>query len=709
MDKFKNSKLSFKILVVIVLSLILILLPLSSIVVGQVTFYVTNDINAMFNAKTELNVSKVKAIMGDSFTILGDLQNYLEDYIEDYSDAPRTTNGALDVELETSRIYNAPIVEKNTELENYILSTAWSALKNNVSIIGFNVFFEPYAFDPLTKIYGFESYDENAINETVIPNTDYNQYSNKEYYIIPKETKDIYITSPKIKDNGNTTFFISYPIIQNNEFKGIIAVEFLAGSFNQINLNEDNYPTLNTSILDENFNIIYNGESSQYLNMNMSDFLNSKDRLEWNNLAEKNQYFEIITQSADGTNYQRYLSPIRMGDRLWWVHLYVTVNDLYDTIYQLTTLILGILTISLGMLVLITMRTLKVTLAPIDQLLVAANNMADGNLNVYLNCPYNDEIGQLGAVFMNMSTILNNIIHDIEVILSNMAHGDFTSCSDMKANYVGTFSPIKQSLIQINKKLSQTLSDISHSARELNIGAEDIAKSAIELAEGTTEQNEIIREFMDITDEISKNIKTTIDQAEETSLISKAAKLKANEGSIAMKKMLDSMNEIDNSTRTISIVLNTIQNIATQTNLLALNAAIEAARAGGEFEEGFAVVANEIRDLATRSSATVKEIEDILKTSIDDISKGQDMAKITADSLKEIITAIDKNTENANNLLVSSDLQKESLEDLLKDTEKISDVIQSNAATSEQSAAISQQLAAQAEHLANLMEYFKTK
>ncbi|ONI39250.1 hypothetical protein AN640_01820 [Candidatus Epulonipiscium fishelsonii] len=173
--------------------------------------------------------------------------------------------------------------------------------------------------------------------------------------------------------------------------------------------------------------------------------------------------------------------------------------------------------------------------------------------------------------------------------------------------------------------------------------------------------------------------------------------------------MLNSINEINESTKTISVVLSIIQNIATQTNLLAFNAGIEAARAGREFESGFSVVANEIRELAIRSGITVKGIEEIIANNIRNVERGQEMAKSTVAILNEIIITIDQNAENANNLLITSESQKEGLEELLLDTEKISEVIETNSVTSEESAAVSEQLAAQAEHLSTLMEYFKTK
>ncbi|ONI46463.1 hypothetical protein AN640_03450 [Candidatus Epulonipiscium fishelsonii] len=535
MEKFKNSKLSFKIVFIITAALMLILLPLSTIIIGQVNYQINNDIHDIFKSKAELNASKVQAVMGDSFTMLEDLKNYLENYMGDYTHVHRTTAGMLDIETENSSVYNVPIAKQNVELETYILSTAWSALKNNLSIAGFGVFFEPYAFDPLNKVYGIEAYDENAKNRTVIPVTDYNNYAQKEYYSVPKETKEMYITSPAMQDDGSIRFFISYPIIQNNGFKGVVGIEFLLSSFEYTDLEDEKYSTLFTSILNEDFNVVYSGEDTTYLNLNVPSYLSSKDKAKWDTLSRKNEFFEIITEDTYGKKHKRYVYPIKVGEKNWWIYISVALRDLYAPIYQIVILASEIALVSIVTLILIAIRTLKRVLEPMNQLLIVANNMAAGNLNIHLDLPYEDEIGQLGRVFIHMSRTLNNIIRDIETILEKMAEGDFTTHNEIKADYVGNFEPIKQSLIQINKKLSQTLSDINHSAKEVTVGAEEIAKSAIELAEGTTEQSEIIHKFIFSTEKISENIDTTIARAKETKLISQEAKLQAKECSIVIE------------------------------------------------------------------------------------------------------------------------------------------------------------------------------
>ncbi|OON96929.1 MAG: hypothetical protein ATN36_04675 [Epulopiscium sp. Nele67-Bin005] len=173
-----------------------------------------------------------------------------------------------------------------------------------------------------------------------------------------------------------------------------------------------------------------------------------------------------------------------------------------------------------------------------------------------------------------------------------------------------------------------------------------------------------------------------------------------------MNDMIISMDKINKSSLVIAEVLQTVDNIANQTNLLALNAAIESARAG-EAGKGFAVVAGEIRELANRSSETVKEIEEIIKQSFLYIEEGQKMAVETENSLKDIVESVDLTADFFTELVESTKKQQSSVNQLLEGTSQISAVVQNNAATSQESASISEQLEAEAEHLKQLLKYFK--
>lgn len=343
---------------------------------------------------------------------------------------------------------------------------------------------------------------------------------------------------------------------------------------------------------------------------------------------------------------------------------------------------------------------------PLKEVEKAANNLSKGMLDIQIEYEGKDEVGELANSMKCTIDTLNLYINDISTYLGDMAEGNLTREIDIE--YIGNFRPIKQALIQISDKLNHTLGNINQSAEEVRCGSGDIAKGANELAQGAMEQTSIIEEFIASTEEITKHISETLGKVNETSEISKEAKQQASKGTQVMEDMLVSMNDISKSSIDIAEVLRSIDSIASQTNLLALNAAIESARAG-EAGKGFSVVASEIRDLANRSSDTVKEIEKMIQTSLQNAARGQDMAYQAVEVLKKIVGSVEKTTEIAGELLDNSTHQKESIEELMKGTQQIAAVVEMNSATSQESAAVSEDLAREAENLKKLIQYFKLK
>jgi methyl-accepting chemotaxis protein len=353
--------------------------------------------------------------------------------------------------------------------------------------------------------------------------------------------------------------------------------------------------------------------------------------------ASENHKATVIYQWPHPTNLEEYvdkMSMVRAFEPWQWV--IGTGIYLMDIDTLMMEAILFILIIALGISAIITIIIIVIarTISQnTKELITKLDRIGKGDLKVQIMVDSRDELGKIANI------VNNHLVKNLKNIISM----------------------IKQNSVVFQE-----------ATRQMATGNQD-------LSERTTYQASSIEQISGTLQEIS----STIDK--NTSYITNVNE-KAKEAAISMEDISKSSMEINN-------IIDVINNIAFQTNLLALNASIEAARAG-EVGKGFDVVAQEVRNLAQKSASEAKNIDNLVKSSLDKINFGV-----------EIVESI---TNQINDITVAFNDQSRSIKQIYSAIDELNSIAQQNAAQVEQTSASTEEISAQAEEMDDSVNLFKT-
>ena len=183
----------------------------------------------------------------------------------------------------------------------------------------------------------------------------------------------------------------------------------------------------------------------------------------------------------------------------------------------------------------------------------------------------------------------------------------------------------------IVKVVVDSVKSLSEGTAQVVSASEQISSASVSLAEGASSQASSVEEVSATIEEATASNNQNADNSREANLLAQHSNDAARIGNQQVSDLMVAMEKITDSSQKIAKIIKTIDEIAFQTNLLALNAAVEAARAG-EHGLGFAVVAEEVKNLAERSAGAAKEITGIIEASIDQVKMGTEVANRTKES-----------------------------------------------------------------------------
>ena len=420
--------------------------------------------------------------------------------------------------------------------------------------------------------------------------------------------------------------------------------------------------------------------------------------------AHKSGFF---TYTALGRENFGYVAPV--GNTGWTVTTGLPENEFFASYHSVLHSSILIFLAAIIILFVLILLVSKSIVHPLAKLRDTAGKIADGKLNVTVETAASDEVGQVSrAIARTVERLKQYIayIDEISEVLNQIAAGDLTF--ELHCDYSGEFAKIKDSLENIKSNLAHTFSEINEAANQVASGSGQIADASQTLAQGSTEQASSIEELSASITEISRKVSDNADHAEETRKLFEDVGKELNHSNEQMRQLTAAMSDISTSSSEIGKIIKAIEDIAFQTNILALNAAVEAARAG-EAGKGFSVVADEVRQLASKSSEAAKSTTALVQSEIQSVRNGSEIADHTAKAMESVVASSGKCTDLVRKIADASGRQADSIRQVTQGLDQISNVVQTNSATAEESAASSEELNEQAQALKELIGRFRLR
>lgn len=651
MENKKSLGLQFKIFVLLSISILIMFITIISYMVSH---NISNSKKKGF-ASTEYIVS----------TYAKDIEREMSSYIS----MLKTTSLSLKNDILNKTITRQSHAEVLGEV-----------LKNNKNLFSIYEMWEKNAFDGrdsefIDTDYGSENdgrygpaffYDDNTVTYDKVYQEEFD--ANPDYYTIPRDTKQLYISDVEKDDTyvgADTVLTVSVvePILDNSgKFLGMVGVDFSAANLvkivSAISTNEgmEGYlinqsgiilASTNTMNIGREISSIYTDNANQIMNA-----IENNIKYSFINKIDKHKMFNIIVPLTS------------LKDDYNSIVLLVSVPEMVivkeNIINAIITSILAIV-ILIIFLIIINILIKKSLIDPILNILHVSEKLSSGDLTSYKNEALSKRKDEIGLIF--------NSIQNTQNILSNI---------------------IKQILDSTNA--------MENASKNVSAGSADLSNRTEKQRDDLKLINETMTNTLKVIDKTTNDIALTNDKIQ---VLTDSSEHCYN----LSKESMSLMEDITKATAEISNITKMIDDIAMQTNILALNASVEAARAG-EQGKGFAVVAAEVRNLAQTSQESVKNITNIVNNSIEKINEGNSKIKETMDALEDITNKAKESSDIVSQMVESSTQQDASAREVQSAVNSVDISAEQNTALVKTNADIVIDMEKETEKLADLMKFF---
>lgn len=272
-------------------------------------------------------------------------------------------------------------------------------------------------------------------------------------------------------------------------------------------------------------------------------------------------------------------------------------------------------------------------------------------------------------------------------------------------NRVDEIGMIARAINQSALNLRSLMDDVAAQAAGLSTASTEIAQGNHDLSARTEQTASSLQQTAASMEEMTASVQNNATRAGQAAQLASMASEAAKAGGELVTQVVQTMDDIAESSKRIADIIAVIDGIAFQTNLLALNAAVEAARAG-EQGKGFSVVANEVHNLAQRSAGAAREIKTLIHGSSDKVASGTRLVKHAGEAMHKLVDQAQQVTDLIGAINIASSEQSDGIAQVCAAVSQLDQMTQQNAALVEQSAAASEALKRQVGRLTEALAVF---